>query len=317
MTPNFPGAQQNKQSKAARSFRFHVSLDAVVWGIGAFLATSSAVFGQQQPPPLAENALQIVAAGVETSEDAPFAAQTYRYLPGDYVYFQFQVSGYGVQTKEGSETRKMSLTYEATPLDAKGIALTPPMTGFVKEELSSEDKNWTPKRRDSFLLPSFVAAGEYRVHLSVTDLIANKTTQRDLPFHIGGTVVIPTDSLSVQDFQFLRKEDDTQGLDVPAFSPGDAVYVRFLLTGFHLGNGNEYHLSYGLTVARPDGKVYLSQPNAAELGDKSFYPVAFVPGNLSITTNRTSARGQYTVLVTVRDLQGDQTYQVKRAFSIE
>ena len=104
---------------------------------------------------------------------------------------------------------------------------------------------------------------------------------------------------------------------MPAYAPGDTVYARFTMTGFHLGPGNEYHLSYGLVVNRPDGKVYLNEPNAAQLSDKSFYPITFVPSNISVTTARTAAKGQYVLLLTIHDIAGSQTYQLKRAFSIE
>jgi hypothetical protein len=276
----------------------------------------SAIFGWQAPP-LTENPLQIVAAGVETSEDAPFVAADYRFLPGDFVYLQFQISGYAAQTEEKSEVRKISLTYEIVPQDDKGIALTPAITGVIKEELNAEDKNWMPKRRASFLLPSFIAAGEFHLHLTVKDPVGQTATQRDIPFHIGGTVVVPSAVLTVQGFQFLRKEDDNAPLDVPAYGPGDTVYARFTMTGFRLATGNEYHLSYGLAVNRFDGKPYLNEQSAAEMSNRSFYPVAFVPGTIGITTTRTTARGQYVLLLTVRDLTGSQTYQLKRAFSIE
>jgi hypothetical protein len=276
----------------------------------------SIIFAQQSPPAV-ENSLQIVAAGVETSEDAPFVPANYRFLPGDYVYLQFQISGYAVQRAEGSEVRKMSLTYEITPQDAKGIALTPVVAGEIKDELNAEDKNWTPKRRASFLLPSFIAAGEFHVHTVVNDLLGHRSIERDIPFQIGGTVVVPSPGLKVQDFQFLRKEDDSEPLDVPAYRPGDTVYARFTMTGFRLAEGNEYHLSYGLTVTRPDGKPYLDEKMAAELSDRSFYPVPFVPGNLSITTSHNTLRGQFVLLLTVRDVTGSQTYQLKRAFTIE
>jgi len=270
-----------------------------------------------QSPKAAESSLQIVAAGVESSEDAPFVSSDFHFLPGDYLYFQFQVSGFAVKSVRDSDVRKINLSYEISPQDAKGVALTPPVTGFVKEDLSAEDKNWTPKRRAAFLLPSFIAAGEFHIHLAVKDLIGDTSTELDLPFHIGGVVVPPTTVLGVQDFQFLRKDDDNQPLEVPAYRPGDTIYARFNVIGFHLRNGNEYHLSYGLTVNRPDGKVYLSQPSAAELSDRSFYPVPFVPGEISVTTSRDAALGQYVLLLTVRDVAGSQTYQLKRAFSIE
>jgi hypothetical protein len=295
----------------------HQNLDALVRLGVALVAVNLGIFAQQSPSVSAENPLEIVAAGVESSEDAPFVASDYRFLPGDYVYFQFQVAGYKEKTNENNEVRKMSLSYEIIPQDDKGVALTPAVSGTIQEDLGNEDKNWAPKRRASFLLPSFLAAGEFHLHVRVTDLIGNQSTQRDIPFHIGGTVVAPTTGVAVQDFQFLRKEDDNDPLDVPAYAPGDTVYLRFTITGFHLGAENQYHLRYGLTVNRPDGKVYLSQPSAAELKDRSFYPVMFIPGNLNVTTSRTAPRGLYVLLLTVHDLAGSQKYELKRTFTIE
>jgi hypothetical protein len=291
-------------------------LDAILRFCVAAVMANSVVFALQSTK-AAESPLQIVAAGVESSEDAPFVSSTFLFLPGDYLYFQFQVSGFAVKSPAGSEARKIDLSYEISPQDAKGVALMPPVSGLIKEDLNAEDKNWTPKRRASFLLPSFLAAGEFHVHLTLKDLIGDASTERDLPFHVGGVVVTPTTVLGVQDFQFLRKEDDSEPLEVPAYRPGDTVYARFNIIGFHIGTGNAYHLSYGLTVNRPDGKPYLNQQSAAELSDRSFYPVPFVPGEVSVTTSRDAALGQYVLLLTVRDVAGSQTYQLKRAFTIE
>jgi hypothetical protein len=305
-----------KQGKA-EGLRCHGGLDAAIRLSVALLIAQRCIIAGQGAQPAVQNPLQIVSAGVETSEDAPFVANSYRFLPGDYVYCQFQIAGYAVQKKEDSEVRKISLTYEITPQDGKGVPLATPVGEAIQEDVGTEDKNWTPKRRASFLLPSFIAAGDFHVHIVVKDVIGKISTERDLPFHIGGTVVVPTEALNVQDFQFLRKEDDAEGLDLPAYAPGDTVYARFTMTGFRLGAANEYQLSYGLTVSRPDGKSYLNEPNAAKLTDKSFYPITFVPSNLSVTTTRTAAKGQYILVLTVRDLLGSQSYQLKRTFSVE
>ncbi len=245
-----------KQVKAG-SLHGHAALDAAMRLSVALLMAQAAIFARQEAQPTVQNPLQIVSAGVETSEDAVFVTSSYRFLPGDYVYCQFQITGYAVQKKEESEIRKISLTYEITPQDSKGVALAAPVGEAIKEELGAEDKNWMPKRRASFLLPSFVAAGDFRLHIVVKDLIGKTAVERDLPFHIGGTVVGPTDALNVQDFQFLRKEDDNDALDVPAYAPGDTVYARFTMTGFRLGAANEYQLSYGLTVSPARWQILL------------------------------------------------------------
>ena len=71
----------------------------------------------------AEPALAILDAGPESSEDAPFVSNDYRFYPGDYLYFRFQVTGFAIQTNEKTEVRKISLTYEITPQDANGVPL--------------------------------------------------------------------------------------------------------------------------------------------------------------------------------------------------
>ena len=261
--------------------------------------------------------LAIINGGAQKSEDAPFVSPQYRFAPGDYLYFTFQIAGFAVQSSKENENRRIALSYSVTPEDLKGVALAPPDTGSIETELSAEDKNWTPKRRSSFLLPSFVAAGDFQVRVVIKDLLAKTEISKTFPFHIGGVVIIPAGSIAIQDFQFFRREEDREPLQVPAYSPGDAVNLRFNLTGFQIGSGNTYHLSYGVLVLRPDGKPYLQQPNAAELEANSFYPAQYLPGTANLTTSPNSSKGQYTVVITVHDLIGHVSRDFKTAFSLE
>jgi len=265
----------------------------------------------------AEPSLAILDAGVERSEDAPFAAADYRFYPGDYLYFRFQVGGFGVHTDETKETRSISLAYEISPLDANGVLLAPPATEAIKAELSPEDKNWMPKRRATFLLPSFAAAGIFHLRVTVKDLVANTQTTRDFPFTMGGTEIVPSPTVTVQNFRYFRKEDDRQSLDLAAYRPGDTVYARFVMVGYQLDPDHKYHLAYGLQVLKPDGKPFVEEPNAAELTSDSFYPAQFVPGDIAVTTSADSPKGVYVVLVTVKDLLANRTYQAKSTFQVE
>jgi hypothetical protein len=265
----------------------------------------------------AESSLAVVDAGVEQSEDAPFVPAGYQFLPGDFVYFTFQVAGFSIKSDDADEVRRISLTYEVTPEDQNGLPLTEPNSGTVQVELNPEDKNWMPKRRVSFLLPSFIAAGEFRIHVVVKDLFANTQTSKDFPFRVGGLKVQTSNTITVENFRFLRQENDREPLGVPAYRPGDTIYANFEMVGYKIGPENQYHVIYGLTVLRPDGKPFVDQPKAAELQKSSFYPAQFVPGNFSVTTSPDTARGEYVIILTVRDMIGNQTYQTKQAFSIE
>lgn len=262
------------------------------------------------------SSLAIINGGVQRSEDGPFVSPQYRFSPGDYLHFTFQIAGFAIQSDKENESRKITLSYSVIAEDLKGVSLAPPDTGSIETELSAEDKNWTPKRRSAFLLPSFVA-GDFQVRVVAKDLLAKTETSKTFPFHIGGVVVAPAGSVAIQDFQFFRREEDREPLQVPAYTPGDTVNLKFTLTGFQLGNDNTYHLSYGVLVSRPDGKPYLRQPNAAELQANSFYPAQYLPGAANITTSPDSSKGQYTVVITVRDLIGNAHRDFKTAFSLE
>jgi hypothetical protein len=297
----------------ADSWKFDVRAKALV----AFAAFAVILTTQPALGRTSQSRLAVLNAGIQQSEDSPYVAHDYRFMPGDFVYFTLEISGFGVATDAASQTRKLALTYELTPQDANATPLTPPVKGVIDEELHPEDKNWVPKRRASFLLPSFLAAGDYRVHVDVHDSVSKTETSADVPFQVGGVQIKPSPSITVQNFRFLRKEGDQQGLDVPAYSPGDTVYVRFDMSGYKLGPDNQYRLAYGLTVLGPDGKPFVQQPTAAELQSNSFYPAQFVPGNLDITTNKDSATGEYVLILTVRDLSSNQSSETKHAFSVE
>jgi hypothetical protein len=265
-----------------------------------------------------DESLAVIGAGVQSSEDAPFVQADYRFQPGEFVYTTFQIAGFQVEGGASEEKpRKVSMTYTVTPEDANGVALCPPVTDKIEEELNAEDKNWTPKRRTSFLIPSFVAAGEFKIHIAIRDLIGKAETSKIVPFRIGGVTVLNPGTLNVQNFQFFRRENDRAAVEVPAYSAGDSVFVRFIITGFKVGEKNAYDISYQLLVTRPDGKPYLDRPDAAQLASESFYPAQYLPGEFTLTTSRDSLKGTYIILLTVRDKVADASKEIRFPFTIE
>ena len=280
-----------------------------------FVFKPTLLSAQEQPP--VQSKLAIVASGVAAAEDAPLVAADYRFLPGDYVYFSFQIAGFTITSSERGEVHKLSVTYEVSLQDMNGVPLVEPVSDSIQAEVNPEDKNWTPKRRASFLLPSYLASGMFRVHVAVKDLYAKAEISKDYPFHLGGVDITPSASINVQHFQFFRREDDREPLEVPAYSPGDTVFARFDMAGFKFAPGNSYALEYGLSVTQPNGKTFLDAPHAAELKASSFYPAQFLPGTVRITTPPNTAKGGYVLRLTVRDLTGNKTYETTKSFSIE
>jgi hypothetical protein len=277
------------------------------------------LLGFLSPPAFAaeSSALAIVGGGVQPGEDAAFVSPSYSFLPGDFLYFTFLIGGFSAKVNSATDSRSISLHYEISVEDVPGVPLAKPVSGEISEDLSQEDKNWTPKRRVSFQIPSFVANGDCHVHVVVQDLLSKTQTNGDYPFHIGGPKIDRSSEITVQNFEFHRTENDKDALEVPAYSPGDHVYGRFDITGYKLGAGNAVRVSYGINVLSPDGKPYVQQPRAAEIEYSSFYPAQFVPGSINVTTSASSVRGQYIIVLTVRDLVGNKEHELKRAFSIE
>lgn len=284
-------------------------------GVSFLLALFPALIAGQTAPlkPLA-----IVGGEVESSEDAPNVSADYQFMPGDFLYFQFEIAGFKIAGKDASEGRHISLEYSVAAEDDKGVLLAPAAKDQIADEITQQDKNWVPKRRASFLLPSYVARGTYHVKLSVRDLLAKTEVSRDFPFHIGGRTIKQTRSIGIQNLRFLRNDQDGPGLEVAAYRPGDTIWARFDMTGFAVGPANKVDLDYDVSVLRPDGKTIFNQKNAArkELGGL-FYPPQFVPGELSVTTTTDLLHGEYTLVVRLHDLIGKKTADVHQQFQIE
>lgn len=261
-------------------------------------------------------ALAVVNAGVAQEDNGAFAAGDYRFQPGDPLYVVFEIAGFQVKTDEEKDTRSISLTWEVTVMDRDNVPLAPAQNGEIKTGLSSEDKKWLPKRRAEFSLPELISAGEYRVHIVTKDLLSNTEAVKDIPFLIGGRTVEPSQTVGAQRIQFSREEGGPQ-LELPAYRPGDAIFLSFDITGFSETPEHEYRVSYRFDVLSPDGKMFVHQPQPVEVSARSFYPARFVPVNFAITTPGGSARGAYTVVLTITDEVANRTSNAKCTFTLE
>src|SRR5271167_3741022 len=132
----------------------------------------------------AESSLSIVQAGIQSSEDAPFVRANYEFLPGEYVYFTFTISGYDTEKTETAV--RLHLEYVVDLEDSNGVPLTPRESGSIQDELHPQDKDWLPKRRMSFQLPSQVAAGNFTVQVTVRDIVSKAEIKKMFSFRIGG-----------------------------------------------------------------------------------------------------------------------------------
>ena len=263
----------------------------------------------------ADSKLSIEHPMLHQSEDGPPVPGSFQFAPGDLVFFSCQLGGYKKVEKDNKEV--ISLTYSMEVRDQRGVLLAPADDGKIVTEVSAEDKNWMPKVRFSFSIPSFVDSGEYQILTKAKDEMSGGEAQAPTKFTVLGRNVPPSDTLVVRNYRFLRGEEDQNPLAVAAYRPGDTVWARFEMTGYKLGEKNQFDIEYGLTVLRPNGQVTYSQPHAAEEKTQTFYPQRYNPGVLSLNLPKDLQLGEYTIVLTVRDNLGAQTYEMKERFSVE
>jgi hypothetical protein len=245
-------------------------------------------------------------------EDGPPVPGGYEFFTGDTVFLSFQVAGYSATEKD-----KIRLTYQIDAFDAGGVRLIQTAHGKVEAELAPQDKEWMPKVRYNVLVPPSADSGVYRLAIVVNDELNGSSAKQEVNFNVRGHYVEPSDQLVVRNFRFLRSEQATEPLAVAAYRPGDSVWARFDITGYRFGERNRFSVDYGLSVLRASGKVLYTEPKAAEEEHESFYPHRYVPGVLSLSLTPDLAKGEYTIVLTVRDNIGQQTNETRHTFQVE
>ena len=274
-----------------------------------FVAAASA-----QPPPAK---LAIGEARLHVYDDGPAIRESESLGPGDGVWVSARFSGYTVKADEDKDKRHIHLTYRFEAVDPEGVALIEAKTEKIETDLAREDKTWSPKVRFNFLLPPLPDSGVHKVILTVTDEFSKVTVRRELPFRVKSFAVEKSDKLVARGFRFQRREEDTAALNPAVYRPGETVWARFDMTGYKLGPRNAFDVAYGLEVLRAaDRKSMYAEPNAAREKDATFYRKRYLQGTLSLNLNKDLAKGEYVVILRVRDEAGGQTFEERHSFTV-
>ncbi len=261
--------------------------------------------------------LEIIKVALHQFEGGPGVASSYEFYPGDTIFLSFRIAGFHLVEK--GEEERLKLSYEMEALDPEGVPLLAAASGEIDTDVTRQDKKkkWTPVVRWEVPVPLSAPSGEYRLKLRVLDEQANTSASQEVSLNVSGRNVEPSDSLVVRGFRFYRSQMATEVLEVPAYRQGESVWARFDMTGYKFGEGNRFHINYGLSVLRPSGKVLFTQEIAADETRESFYPTRHIPGSLSLNLTKDLSKGDYTIVLTVRDLVGDQTFDTKQVFHVE
>jgi hypothetical protein len=256
--------------------------------------------------------LEVVKPTIAQSDGGAPDPPGFDHVPGETLFFSCRVAGYAKTADE-----KIHLAYSVQAFDPKGVALTELYKNELTDEVSPQDKEWMPKIATEVPIPPLIASGAYKIVVKAEDLIAKTNTELAVPFQVRGHELAPSDTLVVRNFHFYRGEDDAQPLERGAYKPGDGVWARFDITGFHYGDHNKIDVSYVTSVIAPSGKLLWTQPEPATEQSESFYPKRYVAASMGINLTPTIKPGEYTIVVMAKDAVGPQQYESKYTFTVE
>lgn len=261
---------------------------------------------------IAAPTIQIVRTSISDTDGGPPNPVNADYRPGDSLYFVAHVAGFAKDPND-----QVKLSYSVSALDGHNVPLAEPYKNTLNAEVAPQDKDWQPKIATSVSLPLFLFPGEYKVLVKTDDLVAKSSVEAAVPFRVRVTEAVhPSDSLSIQAFRFLRREDDAKPAERAAYVPGDHLWAKFDIAGFRYGPGNKIDVTYLTSVLSAEGKTLWTQPQPEGVANESFYPPAYVPAEMGIELQPKIKPGDYTLVVTAKDAIGNQTVEERHTFSI-
>jgi hypothetical protein len=258
--------------------------------------------------------LAIVQPILAQFDGGPSVAAGFGFGSGESIFLSFDIAGF---KPEGDEDLKINLSWQCQAFDEAGVAMTELKSGDVKVGLAPEDKKWRPRIRVELPMPQALPSGTAEIRLSVVDRVAGAKAALVVPFRTRGLNLSAVDKLQPLRFRFLRSEDSSEPLTVPAYQQGDMLWARFEIAGYKLGEGNSFDVGYGLEVFRANGESLFKQDEAAKETGKSVYPRRYLIGGLSLQLTKDLAPGEYTIALRIRDSIGNQESESKHSFRVE
>lgn len=256
-------------------------------------------------------ALRIVEAAIAQMEDGQAADASSHFVPGETIFASFLAENY---KRTG---QRVELRGEMEMLDPNGVPVAPKDTLKVATTLESEDKDWRPKFRSQFILPTIAPPGKYVVRMKVTDVQASQTATAEMKLDVTGPMVEHSEEPAIRQFGFFRGEDDPAPLTVAAFRPGDTLWAKFFLTGYKFGPENAIDVAYDIAVLDATGKELFAQKDAVHEKSKAFYPQPWIPSGMNLNLQGNMRAGTYTLTITLRDNISGKRLTEKHEFRVE
>jgi len=251
-------------------------------------------------------------------EDASGAtSERWQMKPGEEVALSFRIEGFGRQetkNREGLREERVSLRYQIELRDSQGVPVEPPKSGEIVTSLSLQDAEWRPKINFVAKVPDSAPGGNYTVRIQLNDLIAHRDIERLVPFRVLAQNLPTAESLQISQIEYA---DSDRGPWNPEryFSAAETIWVRFKVSGYRVSPEKQVWVEQDWTVLDADGKVVVTQSNASEENERSFYPPRFLATAFTLRLMQPRP-GKYTLRIAARDRIGEQNITADSDFYI-
>lgn len=243
-------------------------------------------------------------------EDAPAIPSGYAYYGGELLYLSFKVSGFK-PLKDRVEVR-----WQIIATDPDGLLLVPLMNGVVREELNVNDKDWLPRIQQTIALPPQIPPGMGKLKLVANDEHGKTTAEKEVEFRIQGKPLPKVAAFSLLDLGFFESDVAMNPMREAVYRPGNALWARFQMAGFKLGEKNRFDVTYGLEIRKPDGKVLYARPEAASDSAEPFYPRRLLNGGVTLDITAGVLPGDYILVVKAKDKVGGTEAEASSQFKV-
>ncbi len=271
----------------------------------ALLWATAAISPAEKPP------VDFSAVNVEIldSEDGYPVPNDSIFFTGETVHIRYNIAGFTI-----SPTERVRLKYQTEFHGPSGKRFSLPEGGRIDTELAPQDEDWLPLVRVGAALPVHGESGTYKILLSITDLLNDRTASREVPVFVRGENIATSRSLIVRNLSFTRSERGEK-LPAPAYRPGDTVWANFYITGYQIADDNSFNVESELEIVDEEDEVLYAFEPAGKRGSP-FYPRRWLPASFRLDLEEDIPLGEYFVRVLVHDRLSDKTYQTKEVFVV-
>lgn len=178
------------------------------------------------------------------------------------IFSDYEIVGYTTNEKGMYE-----LNVNISVLDPEDILVLTPWSTNVNDYPERSDS--PIKGTFNFELPDYCLTGEYKIKISVEDVVKQKSIKHFEKFSLKAEELSISEKLEIKDFYFSLSEGGSP-LEEAEINSGNTIYSKCKIVGMKFED-DLINVSIDLQVIDPEGKLLIDKPNLITINDKFIY----------------------------------------------